>query len=477
MWHGTILSYDKALQLLLIVDYICELARDEYRWNVLSCLAGSEISNRFMTPVSTVLSSSSEPIPNGDATLGMKASEVARTIDLTQDERDVEMEDAIIDEVSPAKGANNRQRHENVGKAAIRGPDLEQRAKPMPRFNLSSLSLFTYRGSTDKSWCRWAAISHSSLVDFVFSHAQLPEDSDSLSSYLGNLKLTGDIEHRPCKLLKCFRKNSITIRGNRVREFERCWTGTEAPPSSWNSFIMPAIAMFHTYVRRSDWRIVRDLHCVTATVTAMKTLASLACSAGNVLPRKNIRPDCSEVPIYVRDARSLSGLWSLKAALAGLKVFLLPDTQGGRKDHVIWAKASEVMPELLIAEPWNLLSRRSSLRRERLLHKTVPLSLKTFVNYNFPWSGEGTIVLKYLRGPDDRPSFCLMVFDDELIEDEPAFGVRLGPASDLGFIHVTPLRVRWKTENAKMSPSDKLVIETWIDILNKKQSRVTEWPF
>jgi hypothetical protein len=31
LWHGTILSQDGALQLPLIIDYICDWARDVYR--------------------------------------------------------------------------------------------------------------------------------------------------------------------------------------------------------------------------------------------------------------------------------------------------------------------------------------------------------------------------------------------------------------------------------------------------------------
>jgi hypothetical protein len=35
MWDGSVLSHDKALQLLLIVDYIFDWARDLYRPSIL----------------------------------------------------------------------------------------------------------------------------------------------------------------------------------------------------------------------------------------------------------------------------------------------------------------------------------------------------------------------------------------------------------------------------------------------------------
>lgn len=45
------------MQLLLIIDYICDWARDIYRPNVLRCLAGDNKDTRDFTPAYSTVSS------------------------------------------------------------------------------------------------------------------------------------------------------------------------------------------------------------------------------------------------------------------------------------------------------------------------------------------------------------------------------------------------------------------------------------
>jgi len=56
-WHGNIQDADRALQLLLIVDWICSWARDVYRPAILRCLTRGSDDPREMTPAETLYSS------------------------------------------------------------------------------------------------------------------------------------------------------------------------------------------------------------------------------------------------------------------------------------------------------------------------------------------------------------------------------------------------------------------------------------
>ena len=77
LWHGTILRHDHALQLLLIIDCICDWARDTYCMDILRCLSDGKIDPRAFTPASSIANSQSEQRPGsaiGSSDSGSNAS-------------------------------------------------------------------------------------------------------------------------------------------------------------------------------------------------------------------------------------------------------------------------------------------------------------------------------------------------------------------------------------------------------------------
>src|SRR5258706_6402627 len=59
LWHGTVLFPEGALQLLLIIDYLCDWACEVYRMSVIRCLTGGgpNFLNSRLSPSGTETSS------------------------------------------------------------------------------------------------------------------------------------------------------------------------------------------------------------------------------------------------------------------------------------------------------------------------------------------------------------------------------------------------------------------------------------
>jgi hypothetical protein len=318
LWHGTILSQDRALQLLLIIDYICDWARDVYRFNVLRCLAGGDVSMRDFTPADTINSlpfyESTVPPSSPTATTPTPSSpEISEPIDLTSDlQHDSEMHDYHLDE------GNN----ESVGSIETNN------YHPLLRFSTSHNTL--------NPWSRHATIRHANLVLFSFHHFSVPEDRRVLETCLHSLGMDGGIPYAAKCLLEFFGdKNAVTIPIDRIHQLESLWTRNGPRFIPGKHYPIRARILFRTFLKPKDWQLVRDLSCATSSRLATKELMKIA---GKEWPTPSNIWEFHRCPCLITEAEILRWLFgkdSMISAANNLRLRLESSGQNAEA-HLRW---------------------------------------------------------------------------------------------------------------------------------------------
>jgi hypothetical protein len=274
LWHGTILRLDHALQLLLIVDTICDWARDTYRLDILRCLSGGNIDPRAFTPASSIANSQGRErarsdIRSSDSTSGSSTPTNATPPALdsfngpTDEEIRIDLDSVMLDADSP-------------------GEEEEERGAPArpPAFakNYHHLLRYDSRHSDAPAWTRNATIQHSNYVRFVYRHYSVPGDLETLALFLSSVDETDELAVSATKILTLFQDPStFDSILDEVLALERLWTGIcEISMLSNPRDLVRTRVSFRTFFDAENWQMIRILECFTCSQEAEHTLNAIA---------------------------------------------------------------------------------------------------------------------------------------------------------------------------------------------------------
>ncbi|KAL2007738.1 hypothetical protein VTN00DRAFT_7720 [Thermoascus crustaceus] len=234
LWHGTVLRDDNALRIFLIVDMICDWARDIYRKQVLRCLASLNPVPRDFTPAESCISfdplSDDDPLEyedegslaNSDSPTASTHSDISHSpifVDEPVEHEDDEFWIGSDSDATPATDSN------------FATPDVECISLDSPTASDVDMADAGHHSESQipetEHWSRHAVIRHANDVLFVFQLLSLPDSQDRLTAVLRSISFSRDPAQTARKLLALLEgTNHVSIYRSEIREVEAWWTET-----------------------------------------------------------------------------------------------------------------------------------------------------------------------------------------------------------------------------------------------------------
>jgi hypothetical protein len=249
LWHGCVLSLYGALQILLIIDCICDWARYTYRPGVFRCLNGDDNFLRSETPAS-IYTNISDFNYTDTITAIAHGSTASRTVTSSP---------ASVDSPCLASLDINDQSPSEI--FTIDSTN-DENGREIMDYKHPYLSFCDY-ASACFPWRQHVTIRHSNMVLFSFHTLSIPDDKSLLSNSLIPLGDSGmDLTATCSHLLDLLEDDqSITVPMNSIHELESMWIRSTHGLTSSCDYPVRSRVLFHTYLRE-DWQVVREIHCV-----------------------------------------------------------------------------------------------------------------------------------------------------------------------------------------------------------------------
>lgn len=494
LWHGTILSQDCALQLLLIIDSICEWARDIYRLDVLRCLSGGQLDLRAVTPAWSTTQSQHESRSGSDEPSSSSAGTVTPQVesppplatladpalDHLVPELDVAMIDMDVfdDDLQQVPPMIADSLDDSVPRTGSIYPDTSQ-------------ALLRYDKSHPNApkWTELGTIQHSNLVQFKFQYCMIPDTFASFCQFLTDANEPENLAALAREILSTFESNySILTEISTVTELAELWvedaTLLKGLENSSNNLVQ-VIVKFNTYFDIGSWQTIRVLDCFVCSQTAWNLLIMVS---RLVDPRANdpwMSDRRADLCLHVQPLKTLHGKDATAAALQNLDTVLcIPASADSAKTGLIWREYNDFPEENQFIFRGNLWQRVDDSWRyfrwtskQRELHPTSsgPLWLQSMIQTHKMKSTYGAILLrKPPTWPETCPFFCLAVFDPVVdFESERKVGRLLDQVLLANDIYVVSDD---ESKPRTFSDVDFRACHLWSNILAGDALAETPWP-
>jgi hypothetical protein len=437
LWMGRVTSRDGALQLLHIIDFICDWARDIFRFEILCCLAGGRENFRHASP--TYASRFSTQEPRHGSPIGNQGN--IGTHSNTDPDSDTDTDIVGLTETA------------SLGILTLGDTIMEDQPVPIKDQgiesyeNTTSHPLLRWANTSlhQAPWIRQATIRHSNMSLFMFSHLPLPEDPDTLVECLEQVSSQGaeSIGDIARGLISSFLgyTGAMTTTLGRILQLKNEWlkegndvtTGSESP--------VRALFSFRTCVRSFDWQIVRELWCISCTLQAVQRLAIIAEIDFEVLRA----PTRWSTDMHLFSSSVFSPLHSLtqkdsvRAAINSTVLYLAIHVRECGQHRCQWISrdASEsISKSFSLLSPSvryhgtlaSLVDKGTSLME--VLEKPLPTDLKHRLGPQLSASGGEILLCKGRHWPETAPKWCLMVLNELDFGDNRELGRSLTRAKD-----------------------------------------------
>ena len=302
-------------------------------------------------------------------------------------------------------------------------------------------------------WAAFATIRHSNMCLFTFHHLSLPEDLDAMTVCLQQLCRLwgGSVRDVVEKLLAFFDPrdgDAITATSERILELRTEWLKDH---SSFTGEPHPLMVLFcfRTFLRTSDWQMVRDLSCISCSPRAMSLLQKAhglcAPEATNYIWRPTDTNAFSSSSFNW--LRSLTGKDATTAAMNSTTLIL---TRGYSPNH-----PDVISYQWNYADPTNYLSKGLSALASvdahpsvsissvdignslmEVLERPLPPDLSGVLGTQFTIPRGAVLFHKGSHWPGPTPAWCLMVLDDIDFHDDTEVRRTLEQAKNSGIFYV-----------------------------------------
>ncbi|OJJ03470.1 hypothetical protein ASPVEDRAFT_29987 [Aspergillus versicolor CBS 583.65] len=261
LWHGSILRHDSALQLLLVIDLLCDWARDIFMERITMILqeqAGldgpnllSQDSVQVMPPIQPSLGSPPALLP--ETTEPVSSAETMHFSSTTPAiVAKPETEDVVIDDVPDISTQDT--------------PITEATMEPTP----ISITERTDRTIIPDGWPGHLALRSQFDVHLRFRSLSLPESAHDLSVLLATIDGKDKIAQTGIKLLESFSLISPLWMD------QTCLGDPEAPLRPESQPLLYACLHWRTTIDYDNWVIKNELAWITASDVAMGVLAYIS---------------------------------------------------------------------------------------------------------------------------------------------------------------------------------------------------------
>lgn len=486
LWHGSVLRDDSTLQLLLIVDMICDWARNIYRKEIMKCFAFAMSHSRGLTPADSLISynpiSEEEASANqsNDYSLSEDNDYIVSRVEDNQDrdstgtaspdglggseDDDMAISDPITEDIlTPSTTPDNG----IVSPGPLAVSDVEM-VEPGPEDG-SEITI-------SDVWTQHAVIRHANNIIYSFQTLSLPEKEDDLIKLLTSSSTTSDIAQTAGNFVKLFwGRNKILMQKKTIPHLEAWWTGgrifSSRKPDE-NDIVVTHFS-FEAYFRRDDWELVRKLTCIMASSTTIQKLELISGLGHQVMINYKGVSSCSKsnflnATCFLRD---LSYQRSAKSGISNLHLYLrqiYTSSDVGRLQYE-WRKSTPQITDVLDAlkynEPSTTVERHGQVKSSKFFPQTMSLNLE----FGPKAKTIGAFLAKKLASwPDSCPKYCLIVFDGADIQDGHAMASKiLDSILNKNFFH--------EPENG-LSQVEASALMLWADILCGKAPLDSIWP-
>ena len=481
LWHGTILSQDCALQLLLIIDAICEWARDIYRLDVLRCLSRGKLDLRAITPALSISQSQNDAAAGYEGPSSMPAMSAPTPLIEKPAEptlRDAQPEDELLP----------------YSDAAMLDVDSfnDDDATTLPNHMDKNHKLLKYdRRHRDAAiWTKLATIHHSNLVRFTFRYFEIPEDLSPLRELVETLNGFEDLATSARETLSLFEsQSSLQTDMAAIAIAAETWTGD-------SNFLMAGIETpsdrplqariaFHTFFDTESWQTVRILECFTCSQKAWNLLLQVSGYKNPPTQHPWMSDQRVGFSAYVTPLRYLHSKRSVTAALLNLEMQLCgPESPDASSADLAWEASAKFRREDLFdrndhleAGPGRHHGYARSLTIQWELLSTVPgvFWLDSMLEASSLKAEHDAILLrKPPTWPASCPFFCLTVFNRDVnFEDERSLGQLLETVLDSEDIYIVK---DGDNKITSFSDLDRQSTKLWLQILKGSEQADTMWP-
>lgn len=431
---GRTTSQDGALQLLLIIDCICEWARDVFRFEISCCLAGGKENLRsdnlrHTSPAPTYASRFSTMEPQFEDAMSPSLLQDSRWNAILETDVDtaefgetasiasLTLEDSImdVDEILEERWT------------AAQDESIESYTDVVshPLLQWAKISV------AEVPWSAHATIRYANMCLFAFSHLSLPNDPEDLLACLrlGSGPEVGATRRMATNLVMSLTDYLLatTTTVGRIFQLKNDWLRkVEIAPNGIESSLH-AIFAFRTYIRTSDWQIVRELLCISCTPQTVQNLAKIAGFSVGQLRMRITQLAKKPLPLAPGNEflRGLSGSHAASAAIKSLVDYLGAVSHTGSFD-IESAERSFSMLRLSDSHrqrmsPW--LDRGTALME--VLKKPFSGGIRYPPESEIPSRGGAILLRKGYHWPHKNPRWCLMVLDEVGLESSEELARRL----------------------------------------------------
>ncbi|KAL2831480.1 hypothetical protein BDW59DRAFT_140211 [Aspergillus cavernicola] len=401
LWQGTVLKYDDALQLNLIIDFIYEWAIEVYRKEIFGSFSDSGRLN------------TSHGKCAGKTTPEMMDSLIDLTIE------DCSLYSRDVDVVSLSWPSS----------------DIQMLDLQLDEDVISDPSPVAVPEEYEVDWNSYGAIRNADEVFFTFHHIVLPETLIELTAILSSISPNDTLIDVASTLLQLFHiEDPIVVNRGLLAQLESLWTEGVGDFGSLGDHLLIAHISFRSYFRPTDWQPIRSLSCIAASISAINILASIALDGfDSLLNRSMLSLSCLEADI-VLPLRKFSGQESAAAAAQDLSLSIQKEMAGpgyrwfetlenGRYVKEIWHGLDTHTPSIPLFDIMVYSSFYTTIGRENSLDMRDATS---YARLSRTTQADGALVLKRPSSwPAQCPKYCLTIFDTSDINYLPYMGQKI----------------------------------------------------
>ncbi len=459
LWHGTVLFQEGALQLLLIIDYLCDWACEVYRMSVLTCLAGggANLLNSRLSPSGTDTSSQV-----GDAEfIALRAMSLPSR-------------SSLVPELTNGE-TMGLPRNSSLG-----FPKIEPLVQNGPttfsdRRDIYSWQRWVTNEQDLRPWVRKATIRHSNQVELSFLQVTMPEEIHLLQTCLETCFPDLSVKDAARKLLISLQDDDLAVTSS-VKATS--WQGNQL-----NKLILEvrALVYFRSELKPKDWQIIRQVLCILCSEKAIEGLTQIA-ELNPFIHRSSNRSDDTECERFLQAInwpKLIGGTQSAGLALARCQLCLRAVSDSAGSSSFEWTKFFPQRDGGVTGEElYGIMSYALKNREVSIPDHLTPYIKKNWCPYIVPvgsdtqgptamalelpnFRTQGVLIKKPKVGWDEAAQdFCFLIVNENVrFDDEAKLGQLLEESKRAGEVFAAVQK------NATYDQGDRALIDQWVRIL------------
>lgn len=274
-WHGSILRHDSALQLLLVIDLVCDWARDILMERIVSCLreqAGPDMPVLHAQTSVDILSGISNPsrpepdesslnppweTPERDSSSNQPAQPVfsAPEVVVKSETEDVSM-DWMPEERSISEASS-----------------VSQPAQPTPTLSMDP----EFENIVPEYYPEHIAIRSHKDVQLRFRLLSLPESAHDLTLILAAMGGEAEVRQTALKMLELFNPPyPFIVEPRFIDRIGAAWGSPNCCCLPGNGPLLYACLHWRATIDYYDWVLTKEFACITASPVAIAALANIS---------------------------------------------------------------------------------------------------------------------------------------------------------------------------------------------------------